>query len=91
MDMNILTSLVLSVLLPVALLLGAIFFVLFTVSKTEEKSLKALGRVVAVLIGIAVIFIFISGVIAVSRASRMMKVMGTQQGMEMPMPPDMQP
>lgn len=63
------------IILPVAILLTAIFFILFAVSRTEAKLLKTLGYFVAVFLGCAVVLTFFIGFYALSKGRDMSRPM----------------
>ena len=69
---------------PIAALLTASFFVLFTMSKIEEKALKAFGYVVVSFLWLAALVVFSGAVFGLGRSSfGMMKCGMMQSGMKM--------
>jgi hypothetical protein len=67
---------------PIAALLTVSFFVLFTLSKIEEKALKAFGYVVAGFLWLAALVVFSGAVYMMAQGSTVMKCM-MQQKMKM--------
>ncbi len=67
---------------PIAMLLTVSFFVLFTLSKIEEKALKAFGYIVVGFLWLATLVVFSGAVYKMTQGPRPMKSM-MQQKMKM--------
>jgi len=63
------------IILPVAILLTAIFFILLAASRTEARFLRIFGYLVAVFLGCAVVLTFVIGFYALSKGRDMPRPM----------------
>ena len=73
---------------PISVLLTASFFVLFTLSKIEEKALKAFGYVVVGFLWLAALVVFSGAIYKMAQGPVMMRCM-MQQKMKMEGMPQM--